>query len=382
MPELSASLAAIHRYPVKGFPGEELHSVRLAAGEGLPGDRRFAITRTVASLAGGAWMSCDSFFINASADGLLRFSQSWDERKKVLILNSPEGQELIIDPDDPASVEAASRAMPLFALSLPQSVSAPPPALAIRNRNPGGLSGYWDFTDSAISLINIESVRDASSAAGRPLDPRRFRGNLLVAGMPAWAEFELPGHRARLGEAELEFIRPAARCPATSVNPDTADRDTKTPEILQEAFGHNYCGIYARCVKGGTVRPGDRLDIIGPAMLALEEARSHGAPDYRLWPKSAEVTGRRVEEDTTFLTLSASGPWPLPEASAGQRLRVHLGRDLWTAADILSSRETMIEVEAGPTSTADPASEHLRMRVMEGSRLIVSGPFGRNPATP
>ncbi len=36
-------VAAIHRYPVKGLDAEPLESVALAAGNGLPQDRRFAI---------------------------------------------------------------------------------------------------------------------------------------------------------------------------------------------------------------------------------------------------------------------------------------------------------------------------------------------------
>lgn len=35
---------SIYQYPIKGFPGEALNEVNLLVNEGLPGDRRIAIS--------------------------------------------------------------------------------------------------------------------------------------------------------------------------------------------------------------------------------------------------------------------------------------------------------------------------------------------------
>jgi MOSC N-terminal beta barrel domain len=40
-----AKIARIYRYPIKGLSAEALHPVELAAGEGLPLDRKFALAR-------------------------------------------------------------------------------------------------------------------------------------------------------------------------------------------------------------------------------------------------------------------------------------------------------------------------------------------------
>ena len=40
-----AKIARIYRYPIKGLSAEPVHAVELAAGEGLPLDRKFALAR-------------------------------------------------------------------------------------------------------------------------------------------------------------------------------------------------------------------------------------------------------------------------------------------------------------------------------------------------
>ena len=351
-------LARLMRYPVKGLPGEDLHETPLAAGEGIVHDRRFALTSTVASTMDGAWMACHSFFINARQDGLLRFRQKLDDKANMLHLTSPEGSVLSIDLTDPDAIAQANRQLPMFLWSLETGDANPfPPMLAERRREAGSLSGYWDFTDSAVSLINLASVREMEKAAGLGVDPVRFRGNLLVDGLEPWEEFSFPGRRLQIGGAELEGIRPAARCPATSVNPATASRDLDIPAIMIKAFGHNYCGIYLRVVKPGTIKSGDRITIGGNAGLPLEEATSHGAPDYRLWPKFARV----VAHDGQTTTLASDGPWPLPQAHPGQRLRLHGIKN--TETEISASTNGAITVDLANTDLPD--------------RILVSGPFGR-----
>ncbi|MCB1429134.1 MAG: MOSC domain-containing protein, partial [Nitratireductor sp.] len=129
------------------------------------------------------------------------------------------------------------------------------------------------------------------------------------------------------------------------------------PAIMTKAFGHNYCGIYLRVVKPGTMKPGDPVRISGDATLPLEEAASHGAPDYRLWPKFARIVSR----DSKSATLTSDGPWPLPQAHPGQRLRLHG----------VKAGEAEIAASADGTITIDQVNTDLP------DRILVSGPFGR-----
>ena len=54
------------------------------------------------------------------------------------------------------------------------------------------------------------------TAAGAPVQPLRFRGNLYVSGWPAWHEFELLGTEIAIGgRARLKVIKRIQRCAAT-----------------------------------------------------------------------------------------------------------------------------------------------------------------------
>ncbi len=86
------TLNAIHRYPVKGFPGETLSATHLTAGAGLPDDRRYAVTNGISNTLDGAWLTCRSFFINAVNDRLLKYAN--ESRGDEIILASPGGLRL------------------------------------------------------------------------------------------------------------------------------------------------------------------------------------------------------------------------------------------------------------------------------------------------
>ena len=42
-----------------------------------------------------------------------------------------------------------------------------------------------------VSIINLASVAAVETVLGAPVNPLRFRGNVYVAGWPAWHEFDL-----------------------------------------------------------------------------------------------------------------------------------------------------------------------------------------------
>jgi uncharacterized protein YcbX len=121
----------------------------------------------------------------------------------------------------------------------------------VRFERPG--AALWDWPDTPVSIINLDTLEAMAEAAGVPVDPRRFRANLYVSGLGAWRELDLPGHRGRLGGAELEITFPTERCRATRVRPGSGVRDLNVPALLASRFGHLYCGVYARVVRGGPI---------------------------------------------------------------------------------------------------------------------------------
>jgi uncharacterized protein YcbX len=112
-----------------------------------------------------------------------------------------------------------------------------------------------------VSIINLASVAELENAAGQPLNPLRFRGNLHVSGWPAWREFDLLGSKIAIGpKARLKVVKRIVRCAATEVDPDTAIRDVLVPRLLMKNYDHADCGIYAEVIEGGEIAPGDRIE--------------------------------------------------------------------------------------------------------------------------
>jgi hypothetical protein len=111
-----------------------------------------------------------------------------------------------------------------------------------------------------VSIINLTSVAAVETAAGAPVNPLRFRGNVYVDGWPAWREFDLIGRELSLGGARVKVVKRIVRCAATEVDPDTGMRDLPIPQTLMQSFGHADCGIYAEVVAGGEVAVGDPIE--------------------------------------------------------------------------------------------------------------------------
>jgi uncharacterized protein YcbX len=120
---------------------------------------------------------------------------------------------------------------------------------------------FSDVAQKVVSIINLATVAEVENAAGAPVHPLRFRGNVYVAGWPAWREFDLIGREIAIGpQARLKIVRRIRRCAATDVDPDTGIRDLTIPQTLMRAFGHTDCGVYARVVGMGEIAVGDALN--------------------------------------------------------------------------------------------------------------------------
>jgi uncharacterized protein YcbX len=99
-------------------------------------------------------------------------------------------------------------------------------------------------------------------AAGAPINPLRFRGNLYVAGWLAWHEFDLLGHTLTVGKtAQLKVVKRIQRCAATDVDPDTGIRDLAIPRTLMDNFDHTDCGVYAEVISPGDIGAGDVINV-------------------------------------------------------------------------------------------------------------------------
>jgi MOSC domain-containing protein YiiM len=102
-----------------------------------------------------------------------------------------------------------------------------------------------------VSILNAETVHELAER-GMPVGPGVLGENITVEGVPV---MQLPvGARLRIGEAEIEITgdRPACR-EMLDIHADA----------LKAMVGR--AGKMARVVRGGTVRPGDSIEVIGEA---------------------------------------------------------------------------------------------------------------------
>ena len=101
----------------------------------------------------------------------------------------------------------------------------------------------------------------AVAAFGR--DVRRLRPNILIGGVDELDERTWPGSELHIGDVVVRLDSLRARCPMTTVDPDTLGRD---PEVLRD-IGRRFGGrlaLNADVAHGGTIRVGDDVKLVGP----------------------------------------------------------------------------------------------------------------------
>lgn len=245
-----ARLAKINRFPIKSIGGEALRRVRLTAGEGMPGDRRYGVLHRDAlhHLQDGAltkWLPKSAFLRGVAGPRLQAVRGGWAEDGR-LHLTHPELPDLIFDP------EREGEALAEWLAPLWQDTGKAPPA--------GLVSGPLPLTDTKkpwLSLLSLSSLADLETRLHRHLGPDRWRGNLWVSGWPAHAERELRLQHLRIGAVTLKVVEPIGRCAATSVDTRRGSLDCDMPAELETAFGDQNFGVYVEVIEGGEIAAGD-----------------------------------------------------------------------------------------------------------------------------
>ena len=254
-------IESLYRYPVKGLTPERLDDAHLTPGRCLPWDRAFALSQGDSTLdpENPAWVKKTNFMCLARNAQIAGLKSRFDDAARHLIVTTPEGERLEADPLTPAGQDALT-AFLTECLGSEARYGADGKAPRFHNFPD---HSFCDHKTQVISLIGLGSLAALEVAAGAPRDKRRFRANIYIEDIEPWAEFAWLGRHIRIGETVMEVQEAIDRCAATSVNPDTAERDANPVKELQEHFGHIELGVFAAVVQGGTIRPGDEIELLG-----------------------------------------------------------------------------------------------------------------------
>jgi MOSC domain-containing protein len=215
-------VAELWRYPVKSLKGDRLEEIEICA-DGLAGDRlvhvRGANGRVITS---------------RTRPRLLALQGTIDRDGTSLIDGRPWHAE-----ESRAAVRMAAGAdAELVAYAGPERFDVLPLSIA---------------TDGAVAAVGV--------------DRRRFRPNILVAGVDGLAERTWPGRQLRIGDAVIAVARLRPRCVMTTYDPDTQDQDHSVLRRIVQEFG-GALALDCAVVEPGVVRVGDQVEFM----------RSHRVP--------------------------------------------------------------------------------------------------------
>jgi len=210
------------RYPVKTLAGERLEAAELTV-TGITGDRIVHVRGPEGVRTSRIHSDLLGLYATLGVDGVPSVDgQAWD---------GPEALELVR--------RAAGNDAWLAAYSGPERFDILPLLVA---------------TDGAIA------------AFGR--DVRRLRPNIVISGVHGLEERTWPAAELHIGEAiiRLDSLRP--RCPMTTVDPDTLERDPAVLRDIARRFGGRLA-LNADVLRPGRIEVGDLVQLVRPSRQGL-----------------------------------------------------------------------------------------------------------------
>jgi uncharacterized protein YcbX len=235
---------AIFRYPVKSMGGERLEAARLGW-HGLDGDRRLAFRR-MDDRSGFPWLTAGKV-----PDLLLFAPQRREDGFQVDLpthIRAPDGAEMAVFGDDLAAEVGRRYGSPVQMMQMNHGI----------------------FDEANISVIASDTVREIGRLAGRSLDVRRFRPNVVVRLLRSapFQEDEWLGGALSFGEGDdapaITVTMRDVRCSMVNLDPDSAG---PAPEVLKAVVcaNQNNAGIYGAVTRTGRLAVGQRMFLCAAA---------------------------------------------------------------------------------------------------------------------
>ncbi|MGE0660452.1 MAG: MOSC domain-containing protein [Reyranellaceae bacterium] len=249
---MTATLAALFRYPVKSLSAQPIERTPIAANRPLPHDRRYAIAHGASRYdpADPQWQPKASFLALVRNARLAKLETRYDAENQTLSIER-DGREVVRG----SLADLTGRA--LIEQFLAAFMGEETRGRAHLAAAPG--ISFSDVPDPYVSIIGMASIRDLERVTKAPVDRLRFRANLYLEGISAWQEFGWVGKEILVNGVRFGVEERIGRCAATEVNPRTGDRDLSVIAALRSGFAHTDMGVYARPLSDGEIAVGDQV---------------------------------------------------------------------------------------------------------------------------
>jgi uncharacterized protein YcbX len=230
-----ATVVGLYIYPVKSARGIPKSRVRVAAG-GFEWDRH--------------WMLVDdkgTFITQRTHPQLARIVPEISDES--LTLTAPDLPALRL-PLEPCGESVPVRVWDYYCTALDQGTAAaewasqavgqsvrlvrvsPAMGRVASPKYAGNTFAPVAFPDGFPLLVcNQASLAELNARLPEPVPMERFRPNLVVSGLPAFAEDRIDS--VRIGGITLRLVKPCTRCTIPSIDPRTGERSTDPSPILR-----------------------------------------------------------------------------------------------------------------------------------------------------
>jgi uncharacterized protein YcbX len=217
---MSLYIAGLWRYPVKSLAGERLSTAVLES-DGIVGDRLVVVAGPEGVRTSRRQHRLLGLRGTLDADGrALINGYPWDSDEALRLVKDAAGDDAWLEP---AHETNRFDILPLLVA-----------------------------TDGAVASF------------GR--DIRRLRPNILIGGVEGTSENDWPGATLQTGSIVIGLDSRRSRCPMTTVDPDTLERD---PEVLRD-IGRRFGGrlaLNAAILRGGVLHEGDAVTLTGMTQM-------------------------------------------------------------------------------------------------------------------
>ena len=274
---MTASIAQLFLYPIKGCRGIEIERATLAA-TGLEvdgiGDREWVVVDAEGEFLSQRELPQMALIETRLTSTALRLKAPGMLQLEVPFASEGDVVNVTVWNDTVAAVTQGEVADAWFSRYLGQPcrlMRFDPEARRLSNvRYTGATAAPYKFADAfALLIASTASLADLNARLGKrgvaPVGIERFRPNIVLEGIDAFEEDYV--ERLALGDAELRVVKPCVRCSVPNVDPATGDAATEPGDTL---------AIYRDNARAGGITFGVNAIIVRGAGCTLAKGDSAG----------------------------------------------------------------------------------------------------------